>query len=43
MKAPSKNLERFIYLLVIVFSLVALGLVTLAPAFMDSHVVYQGF
>ncbi|HTR43496.1 MAG TPA: hypothetical protein VMH87_17935 [Pseudomonadales bacterium] len=36
-------LEQFVYILVIVLSLVALGLVTLAPGFMDTQVVYQGF
>ena len=38
-----KILEQFVYLLVIVLSLVALGLVALAPGFMDTQVVYQGF
>ena len=36
-------LERVVYALVIVLSLIALGLVALAPGFMDTQVVYQGF
>jgi hypothetical protein len=36
-------LERLVYALVIVLSLIALGLVALVPGFMDTHVVYQGF
>ncbi|HTR43350.1 MAG TPA: hypothetical protein VMH87_17190 [Pseudomonadales bacterium] len=36
-------LERLVYALVIVLSLIALGLVALAPGFMDTQVVYQGF
>ena len=43
MNPKSKNLERFIYALVIVLSLVVLGLAALSPAFLDSKVVYQGF
>jgi hypothetical protein len=38
-----KILERLVYALVIVLSLIALGLVALAPGFMDTQVVYQGF
>jgi hypothetical protein len=38
-----RNLERLVYALVIVLSLIALGLVALAPGFMDTQVVYQGF
>ena len=38
-----KILERLVYTLVIVLSLIALGLVALAPGFMDTQVVYQGF
>lgn len=38
-----KILEQLVYVLVIVLSLVVLGLVTLAPGFMDTQVVYQGF
>jgi hypothetical protein len=36
-------LEKLVYTLVIVLSLIALGLVALAPGFMDTQVVYQGF
>jgi|HubBroStandDraft_5_1064220.scaffolds.fasta_scaffold362232_2 hypothetical protein len=36
-------LEKLIYTLVIALSLIALGLVALAPGFMDTQVVYQGF
>jgi hypothetical protein len=36
-------LERLVYALVIVLSLIVLGLVALAPGFMDTQVVYQGF
>lgn len=38
-----KILDRLVYALVIVLSLIALGLVALAPGFMDTQVVYQGF
>ena len=38
-----KILERLVYALVIVLSLIVLGLVALAPGFMDTQVVYQGF
>jgi hypothetical protein len=38
-----KILERVVYALVIVLSLIALVLVALAPGFMDTQVVYQGF
>jgi hypothetical protein len=38
-----KTIERLVYALVIVLSLIALGLVALAPGFMDTQVVYQGF
>lgn len=38
-----KILEGLIYALVIVLSLVALGLIALAPGFLDTQVVYQGF
>jgi hypothetical protein len=38
-----KILERLVYALVILLSLIALGLVALAPGFMDTQVVYQGF
>lgn len=38
-----KILERFVYALVIVLSLILLGLMALAPNFMDSQVIYQGF
>lgn len=43
MNPRSKNIEYLIYALVVLFSLIALGLVALAPGFMDTHVVYQGF
>jgi hypothetical protein len=39
----SPLLERLVYALVIILSLIVLGLVVLAPGFMDTHVVYQGF
>jgi hypothetical protein len=38
-----KILEWLVYALVIVLSLIVLGLVALAPGFMDTQVVYQGF
>lgn len=38
-----KNLERVIYALVIILSLLVVGLVVLAPGFLDSQVIYQGF
>ena len=38
-----KTLERLVYALVIVLSLILLGLMALAPDFMNSQVVYQGF
>lgn len=38
-----KNVERFVYALVIVLSLIVLGLIAFAPDFMNSQVVYQGF
>jgi hypothetical protein len=38
-----KILERLVYALVIALSLIALGLVALAPGFLDTQVVYQGF
>jgi hypothetical protein len=38
-----KILEGLIYALVIVLSLVAIGLVAVAPGFLDTQVVYQGF
>jgi hypothetical protein len=38
-----KILEQLVYVLVIVLSLIALGLVALVPGFMDTLVVYQGF
>jgi hypothetical protein len=38
------NLEGFIYALVIILSLAALGLLLLAPPdLMSTHAVYQGF
>ena len=40
---PHPLLEKFIYALVIILSLITLGLVVLAPGFMDTQVVYQGF
>jgi hypothetical protein len=43
MNPKSKNLERCIYALVIVLSLIVLGLVVLSPGFLDSQVIYQGF
>jgi hypothetical protein len=43
MNPKSKSLERLIYVLLIVLSLIAVGLVTLAPDLMTSKVVYQGF
>jgi len=43
MNPKSKNLERLIYALVIILSLIVLGLVALAPGFLDSQVIYQGF
>jgi hypothetical protein len=43
MNPKSKNLERVVYALVIILSLLVLGLVALAPGFLDSQVVYQGF
>jgi hypothetical protein len=41
--SPNRNLERLVYALVIILSLITLGLVVLAPGFMDTQVVYQGF
>jgi len=38
-----KILEGLIYALVIVLSLVAIGLAAVAPGFLDTQVVYQGF
>lgn len=38
-----KILEPFIYALVIALSLLALGLIALAPGFLNSQVVYQAF
>ena len=38
-----KTIERLIYALVIVLSLIILGLMAFAPDFMNSQVVYQGF
>lgn len=43
MNPQSKNLERLIYTLLIVLSLIAVGLVALAPNLLASKVVYQGF
>ena len=43
MNPKSKVLERFIYALVIILSLIVLGLVAMAPGFLQSKVVYQGF
>lgn len=43
MEPKPNNLERFIYALVIILSLIVLGLVALAPGFLDSQVIYQGF
>jgi hypothetical protein len=43
MNPKSKNLERLIYAVVIILSLIVLGLVALAPGFLDSQVIYQGF
>ena len=38
-----KIVERLIYTLVIVLSLIVLGLMAFAPDFMNSQVIYQGF
>jgi hypothetical protein len=39
-----QNLERLVYALVIILSLIALALANVAPAdFMNNRVVYQGF
>jgi hypothetical protein len=38
-----KTVDRLIYGLVIVLSLIVLGLMAFAPDFMNSQVVYQGF
>ena len=38
-----KIVERLVYALVIVLSLIVLGLIAFAPDFMNSQVVYQGF
>jgi hypothetical protein len=38
-----KILERLVYTLVIVLSLLVLGLMAFAPDFMNSQVIYQGF
>jgi hypothetical protein len=43
MNPKSKILERIVYALLIILALIAVGLVTLAPSFMNTHVVYQGF
>ena len=40
---PNPYLEKLIYAAVIILSLVVLGLMTLAPGFLDSQVIYQGF
>lgn len=37
------HIERLIYALVIILSLAALGLFALAPGFMETQVIYQGF
>jgi hypothetical protein len=38
-----QTVERLVYALVIVFSLIVLGLMAFAPDFMNSQVIYQGF
>jgi hypothetical protein len=38
-----KTVERVVYALVIVLSLIVLGLMAFAPDFMNSQVIYQGF
>ena len=38
-----KTVERLVFALVIVLSLIVLGLMAYAPDFMNSQVVYQGF
>jgi hypothetical protein len=38
-----KIVEHLVYALVIVLSLIAVGLVALAPDFLNTQVVYQGF
>jgi hypothetical protein len=41
---PKPNIERALYTLIILLSLIALWLTVVAPAyFTDNHVVYQGF
>ncbi len=43
MNPKFKILERILYAVVIILSLIALGLFALAPGFMNSQVVYKGF
>jgi hypothetical protein len=43
MNPKSKIPERLIYAAVIILSLLVLGLLALAPGFLDTQVVYQGF
>jgi hypothetical protein len=43
MNPKSKSLERLIYAVVIILSLIAVGLVAVAPDLLASKVVYQGF
>ena len=43
MNPKTKILERCVYALVVILTLIALGLVALSPAFLESKVVYQGF
>jgi len=38
-----KTVERLVYALVIVLSLIVLGLMAFAPDFMNSQVIYQEF
>lgn len=43
MNHKSKILERLIYALVVILSLIAVGLVALAPDMLASKLVYGGF
>lgn len=38
-----KIVERFVYALLLILALIALGLIACAPDFMNSQVIYQGF
>jgi hypothetical protein len=40
---PKPSIKHFIYAAVIIISLIILTLVAIAPGFMDTGVVYQGF